>query len=223
MRVKKKLWAVIPARSGSKGFPDKNIAEFEGQPLLVHSIRFAQNLSFVDKILVSTDSDKYAHIAKNAGADVPFLRSDWASNDSSMEQDVLEDIRVQCIENNITPPDSILWLRPTHPHRSIAKFEKMNEMFLTGLYDSVVAVTKEDSRLFVLNANGILGHATEKNYFQKQSMQRRQDIEPYFRMYHGEIFHFPISYDPCFLGTKIGAMILPDDCKKDIDYARDLQ
>lgn len=217
-----KVWAIIPARSGSKGFPNKNIAEFENKPLLVHSIDFARKLSFVDNVIVSTDSKEYAKIAMYAGAEVPFLRSDLASCDDSMEQDVLEDIRVKCNEYEVSPPDYVLWLRPTHPIRSVSRFEEMYKMFSTGKYDSVVAVTKEDPRVFTISKDGYLDHITDVEYFLRQSMQRRQEAIPYFRMYHGELFPFPNSYNPRFLGTRIGVIVLPDDCKKDIDYEKDL-
>jgi CMP-N,N'-diacetyllegionaminic acid synthase len=59
---KKILWAIIPARSGSVGLKNKNITSFLGKPLLAHSINFAKKLKFVDKILLSTDSQKYKKI-----------------------------------------------------------------------------------------------------------------------------------------------------------------
>jgi len=57
-----KIWAVVPARSGSKRFINKNIHYFNGKPLLADSIEFAKKLSYVDKVLLSTDSKAYADI-----------------------------------------------------------------------------------------------------------------------------------------------------------------
>ena len=67
--------AIIPARSGSKGLKDKNIKELNGKPLLAYAILAAQESELFDTIHVSTDSEKYAEIAKKWGADEPFLRS----------------------------------------------------------------------------------------------------------------------------------------------------
>ena len=71
MYKKNKILVIIPARSGSKGIKDKNIKIIKKKPLLSHSIIYAKS-KFVDKIVVSTDSHKYANIAKKFKADVPF-------------------------------------------------------------------------------------------------------------------------------------------------------
>ena len=68
-----KIYAIVPARSGSRGLPDKNIKVLAGKPLIAYSIDFAKRLG-VDRIFCSTDSKEYACIAKTHGAEVPFLR-----------------------------------------------------------------------------------------------------------------------------------------------------
>ena len=85
------IYAIIPARSGSKGLADKNIKQIGGKPLLAHSIEFAIKLN-VDRVFCSTDSAIYAEIAKKYGAEVPFLRSTEASSSTAMEQDILKDL-----------------------------------------------------------------------------------------------------------------------------------
>ncbi len=66
--------AIITARSGSKGIEDKNIKELNGKPLLAYSIEAARNTSLFAEIMVSTDSEKYASISRELGANVPFLQ-----------------------------------------------------------------------------------------------------------------------------------------------------
>ena len=73
--------AVIPARGGSKRIPGKNIKEFAGQPLVAYSIKAALDSKLFDKVVVSTDSDEIAKVAKMYGADVPFVRPAELSND----------------------------------------------------------------------------------------------------------------------------------------------
>ena len=76
--------AIIPARSGSKGLKDKNIKELNGKPLIAYAILEAQKTNIFDAIHVSTDSEKYAEIAKKWGADEPFLRSaEFAADDAT--------------------------------------------------------------------------------------------------------------------------------------------
>jgi CMP-N-acetylneuraminic acid synthetase len=216
-----KTWAIIPARSGSKRLKDKNILDYKGKPLLAHSIEFAKTLSFIDEIILSTDSEEYAKIGLKYGAKIPFLRSATASSDTAMEEDVLFDLRNQLIEHNFDLPDLILWLRPTHPIRSKEHFEQMFKLFLTGDYDSVAAITPADYRIFHVK-NGIMEHVAETNYFNNKSMQRSQDMPQAYNMFHGELFRFPSEYNPRFLGNKIGTVVLPREFKLDIDYKSDL-
>ena len=81
MYQKNKVLVIIPARSGSKGIKNKNIQIIKKKPLLGHSISYAKKSKLVDKIIVTTDSIKYATIAKKYKADVPFLRSKKLSGD----------------------------------------------------------------------------------------------------------------------------------------------
>lgn len=73
--------AIIPARGGSKRIPAKNIKEFAGKPLIAYSIQAAQNSQLFDKIIVSTDSEDVADVARHFGAEVPFLRPAELSDD----------------------------------------------------------------------------------------------------------------------------------------------
>ena len=75
--------AIITARSGSKGLPDKNIRELCGKPLLAYSIECAISSGRFDKVFVATDSEKYAEIAERFGADASFLRSEETSSDTA--------------------------------------------------------------------------------------------------------------------------------------------
>ena len=94
------IWAIIPARSGSKRLPDKNIKKFLKNPLIFHSINFAKKLKFIDNIFISTDSKKYKKmIEKKYDIKVPFLRSKSAASDKSMEEDILFDIFKKCKKN----------------------------------------------------------------------------------------------------------------------------
>jgi len=76
MKSKKKnsILAIIPARGGSKGLPNKNIRLLNGKPLIKHAIEAAYNSAIFDKVIVSTDSQDIADVARAAGAEIPFLR-----------------------------------------------------------------------------------------------------------------------------------------------------
>ena len=80
-----KTIAFIFARGGSKGLPGKNIKEFQGKPLIAHSIEFANNHPLIDSVIVSTDCEQIAEVAKAYGAEVPFMRPQELAEDKTPE------------------------------------------------------------------------------------------------------------------------------------------
>lgn len=114
--MKNDVIAIIPARSGSKGVPNKNIKHIGGHPLLAWSIAAAK-LSGVERVLVSTDSENYANIATKYGAEVPFLRSEDISSDNSTCFEFMRHAMEWCEENCTDLPEYWLHLRPTTPLR----------------------------------------------------------------------------------------------------------
>ena len=84
--------AIIPARSGSKGLKDKNIRLLNAKPLLAYSIEAALEAQLFDTVMVSTDSEKYADIARQYDAKVPFLRSENNSSDTASSWDMVEEV-----------------------------------------------------------------------------------------------------------------------------------
>src|ERR1700759_1679759 len=108
------VYALIMARSGSKGVPDKNIRDVAGHPLLAYSIAFARKLG-IDRIIVSTDSTVYQEIALQYGAECPYLRGAQASSDTAMDEDILADLRDNLPRFGISMPDLWVRLKPTSP------------------------------------------------------------------------------------------------------------
>ena len=79
--------ALIPARSGSKGVRDKNIQRLNDHPLIAYAIKAAHKVKAIQRVFVSTDSESYANVAKEYGAEVPFLRPGELSEDNSTDYD----------------------------------------------------------------------------------------------------------------------------------------
>ena len=111
--------AVIPARSGSKGVVDKNIKLLAGQPLIAYSVAAAQLASNIGRIIVSTDSKEYASIARDYGAEVPFLRPDKISGDTSTDYDFVRHLLDWMLYNEGNMPEYLVHLRPTTPLREV--------------------------------------------------------------------------------------------------------
>lgn len=106
--------AVIPARGGSKRIPRKNIKDFCGKPIMVFSIDAALKTDLFDEVMVSTDDEEIAEIAKKYGAVVPFLRNSKTSNDFAILKDVLMEVLVKYEEQEKTF-DQICCILPTAP------------------------------------------------------------------------------------------------------------
>ena len=109
--------AVIPARSGSKGIVDKNIKLLAGYPLISYSIAATKLANSIDRIIVSTDSEDYARIAIEYGSEVPFLRPDEYSGDSSTDYEFVSHLLDWMLYNEGKLPDYLVHLRPTTPLR----------------------------------------------------------------------------------------------------------
>ena len=123
--------AIIPARSGSKGVPGKNINLLGGYPLIAFSIVAAKMTPGIDRVIVSTDSAEYAAIANKYGAETPFLRPEEISGDKSTDMDLFLHSLKWLSENEKTVPEFLMHLRPTTPLRDPNIMQKAIELFLT--------------------------------------------------------------------------------------------
>lgn len=112
-----KTVAIIPARSGSKGLPDKNIKLLANKPLISYSVLAAKKSELISRVIVSTDSKKYASIAKDYDAEVPFLRPEKIAGDFSTDYDFVKHAIDWLDKNENYYPDLILNLRPVTPLR----------------------------------------------------------------------------------------------------------
>ena len=112
----KTILAIIPARGGSKGLPDKNIKDLCGKPLIGWTIEQSKASKVIDEIFVSTDSLKISNVAKEYGVNVPILRPEELAKDSSSSMDVVDHV-LSYFENKNTFFDYILLLEPTSPLR----------------------------------------------------------------------------------------------------------
>ena len=139
----KKVIAIIPARSGSKSIPDKNIRSLHGKPLMAYSIEHAKASRYIDRVIVSTDSSQYANTAKKYGAEAPFLRPPEISQDDSLDIELFQHALdwLKCNENYL--PDICVHLRPTHPVRNIIDIDNMIELLINDpMADSIRSVIK---------------------------------------------------------------------------------
>ncbi|MCO4754505.1 MAG: acylneuraminate cytidylyltransferase family protein [Bacteriovoracaceae bacterium] len=122
--------AVVPARSGSKGVPKKNIKELRGKPLMAYSILAGTKSKHISRTIVSTDSEEFAEIANSFGGETPFLRPADISGDRSTDLEMMIHVLDWLKENEGKEPDYIVHLRPTTPLRNVEEVDKAIEKFL---------------------------------------------------------------------------------------------
>ena len=219
MKTENRLtYAIIPSRSGSKRFKNKNIYQLLNYPLFYYSINFAKKLSFVDKVIFSTDSNKYIKIAKKYKNLIIHKRQKYSSVDNAMEEDVLNDLNKFIKKKKLKPPTNLLWLRPTNPLRCLKTFEKAYKIF-NKYSDTVMVVHETDGRLFYEKKNFL---KPIKKEFLKRSMVRGQDTTPFLKIFSGEFFKYQKKYKINFLGKKKRFIIAPKLTKLDIDSKSDI-
>lgn len=180
----KKL-AIIPARSGSKGMRDKNIRILAGIPLVGYTIKAAFESSIFDKIMVSTDSEKYAQIAKELGAEVPFLRSEVTSRDTSTSWDVVREVVDQYKEQGCQF-DSVTLLQPTSPLRDADDIIGAHKLFDDKKANSIISVCEaEHSPLWsnIIEPDLSMVHFAETD----DVVSCRQQLSTYYRQ-NGAIY-----------------------------------
>ena len=129
MKISNKIWAIIPARSGSKNLKNKNIKIFLGKPLIAHSIISAKKNNLIDKVIFSSDSNKYISIAKKYKCDYYHKRSAKNSRDKSTDYDVFKEIVTFFINKKVSLPKLFIHLRPTCPIRKNTTITKAIQIF----------------------------------------------------------------------------------------------
>lgn len=115
--MKPEILTIIPARGGSKGIPRKNIRNFAGSPLIAWSIAAARQSEFVTRIVVSTDDEEIAAVARSFGAETPFLRPAEFAQDQTTDLPVFEHALQWLAEHENYHPEVVVQLRPTSPIR----------------------------------------------------------------------------------------------------------
>ena len=154
-----KTVAIIPARAGSKGVIDKNIKSLAGHPLIAYSIAVAKLCRNISRVIVSTNSQLYADVALEYGAEVPFLRPDEFSQDNSTDYDFVKHLLGWFFETESTAPELLVHLRPTTPLRRVeiveAAVEIMKNNAVNTALRSAHKMSESAYKMFEID-NGLL-------------------------------------------------------------------
>ena len=168
--------AIITARGGSKRIPRKNIKEFCGKPILAYSIEAALTSGIFDTVMVSTDDEEIAEIAKQYGAEVPFYRSEKTANDYATTNDVLLEV-LEEYEKRGEHFDLACCIYPTAPFVTAQKLKAAVEQLNASDADTlipVVAFSYPPQRAMIVKDGRLVFE------YPRYLDSRSQDLEPHY-------------------------------------------
>lgn len=210
---------VIPARSGSKGVPLKNIKFLGSKPLIHYTIEAARTLFSDDQILVSTDGEEIKQVVEQTGLKIPFLRPDHLSLDNSGTYEVLLHA-IEWVESTGYFPDCLILLQATSPFRSGNQIEEAMDLYDDSL-DMVVSVKETKS-----NPYFVLMEENEEGFLEKSKIgkfTRRQDAPAVFEL-NGAIYVMNVQSlknGPISSFQRIKKYVMDEQSSHDIDTELD--
>lgn len=222
-----KILGVITARGGSKGIPGKNIKPLLGKPLLAYTIEAAQKSGVFDKLIVSTDDEAIAKVAKEYGCDVPFLRPADLANDKAAHLPVMQHAVNFLKEKEGYKPDYVMILQPTSPARQPFHIKESVELIKNTGADSVLSVYEVPEnftphKAMVVKDDGLLHLITGQPVWMRAI--RRQDLPKAFWSV-GAIYLFKTSLlfgeEPNFYGEKVAPYVFDSKYAVDINVLSD--
>ena len=204
--------AIIPARGGSKRIPGKNIKFFLGKPIIAYSIETAIKSKLFADVMVSTDDEKIAAIAKDYGAKVPFFRSPQNADDYATLSDVVDEV----LSSYGQTFDSVCCILPTAPLITENILNRGLELLEKEKFDSVRPVVE-----FSYPIQRALKLDEKKRvefFYPEYYSSRSQDLE---KSYHDAGQFYWMTNEARLHGTKKGAFVIDGNQAQDIDTMED--
>ena len=221
MHEQKSYLALIPARGGSKGLPGKNVKVLGDKPLIAWSIQAAKQSRYIDDVLVSTDDEQIAQVAKQYGADVPFMRPATIASDSAKMMDVI-DHAYRFLAQAGKTYDFLVLLQPTSPFRHAKHIDEAIELRHQRHADVILGMIEAEHSPLLYNKLPVDGNM---NNFYSTHLQHlnRQDMEKYYRL-NGAIYvarFDELLASQRWIGEKTYAYIMERRHSVDIDHLED--
>lgn len=188
LTTKKPIWAIIPARGGSKSIPHKNIVDLAGRPLIAYSIIAARKSGVVDRVIVTSDDDEILDVAKDYGAEV-FKRPDYLAQDETTTAETLNHLFRHQL-SNIEGVQCLL-LQPTSPFRNADHICRAVEKFAAAHYQAIMSVVEPSEhpmKAFEMSEDGTL-----HGFWSDQAPYTPRQKLPKLFMPNGAIYLFDIE------------------------------
>ena len=221
---KETIVAVITARGGSKGIPQKNLKTFLGKPLIAYSIDAALQAQTLTRTIVSTDDKTIAEVSEQYGAEVPFLRPEHLATDTATSIAVLQHAVSYLAEQEGYKTDITVCLQPTSPLRSAKDLDQAVNLCLQSGADSVVSLCQAKHHPFWMKkiVDGRVHSFIEDD---EQHYTRRQDLPPVYQL-NGALYVTRTTIlleQHRILGEHTVPYIMPQERSIDIDTPADLR
>jgi len=218
-----RIVGIIPARSGSKGIPDKNIRNLAGKPLIAHTIESAINSKLISRLIVSTDAENIAEISRKYGAEAPFLRPIELAQDDIPTLPVLQHAIRFLEKKQGYKPDIIVSLQPTSPLRKTQHIDKAIKKLIETDADSIVSLCEvEHSPYWMKRINGDRVFDFVEG---SEKYARRQDLPKVYRV-NGAVYvtrYNVLMNQNRILGNDTRAIIMDKEDSIDIDDELDFK
>ena len=220
------ILTIIPARGGSKSVPKKNIVNLGGFPLIAYSIAAAKLSKKINRVIVDTDSEEIAGIAKKFGAEIPYLRPKEFATDTSTDLDFMNHVIGWFQKNEKEIPDYIVHLRPTTPLRDPARIDEAIEKIIKNKEATCLRsgheIRESPYKLFGIKNNFFVGLFPQDKRPEYWNLPR-QDFPPVYQPdgYVDVIIPELVIKTGKLHGLKILAYISPDT--GEIDKTEDLK
>lgn len=216
--------ALIPARSGSKGLPNKNILNFHGKPLLARAVEVANSSPLISEVIVTTDSEEYAEIARQYGASVPFLRPSYLADDNSLAKDVYTYVITRLIKEYSYSISEFVVLQPTSPLREVTDIDGAIKLFIEKKADSVVSVSQAP---VPMSWYKLLDKSNKLSSYSPgaDSLKNRQDEKTAY-IPNGAVYIFNCDFlfgSNSYYSAKSYGYVMPNSRSVDIDSRHDLK
>jgi len=223
--MEKKILAIIPARSGSKSVKNKNIRLINGKPMIAYSIEHAKESKYINRIIVTTDSEEYAAIAREYGAETPFIRPAEFATDTALDIDVFRHALTWLKDNEGYEPDIVCQLRPTDPYRNPADIDSMIELMLEDDTVDAVRSVKENEvvphKMWYIGEDNIM-EPIMKDIPEAYNMPRQELPKTYYQNGNVDLLRPSNIFEHnSMTGKKIKGYVMEDmfdvDREKDFD------
>jgi CMP-N,N'-diacetyllegionaminic acid synthase len=218
----KKILGVITARGGSKGIPGKNIKKLGGKPLLTYSIESAKKSRLITHLIVSTDSKKIASVAKQSGANVPFLRPAKLATDTAGHLEVMQHATKFMEDELGFKFDYVVIFQPTSPFRTVSDIDDTVKKLIDRKADSAVSLVEIENN-HPAKIKKMVGDRVLPYCVQEKEGIRRQDLPKAYRR-SGAVYAMRrdlIMKKNKLYGDYIVGQVVPKDRSIDIDNGFD--